>query len=113
MNINEKLFQDTTSTNTVVADKNISVELPIVKKGNKATVTYNGLLNNCGAEKVYLHFGFDGWKDAETIPMYKNHGSYNTEIRMTGREELNFCFKDNADNWDNNSGKNWTIKIHS
>lgn len=108
MSINERIFQDTT-----ISDKNIAIELPVIKKGNKATVSYNGLLTNSGAEKVYLHYGFDGWNSAETIPMYKTHGSFNTEIKVTGKQELNFCFKDNAENWDNNSGTNWKVQIHS
>lgn len=95
-----------------ILDNNISIELPEVKKGDKTSVRYNGLLTNSGAEKVYLHYGYDGWKNTETVPMKKDvTGSFSTEIKVKGNSEINFCFKDNADNWDNNSGSNWKVEI--
>ena len=42
-----------TDGNTIV-DKSIAIELPEVNKGNSATVSYNGILSNSGAEKVLL-----------------------------------------------------------
>ncbi len=108
MSINEKIFPD-----TITVDKSISIELPVVKKGIKTSVSYNGILNNSGADKVYLHYGFDGWKNTETVPMYKTHGNYSTEVKVEGKNELNFCFKDNANNWDNNNGANWKVNINS
>ncbi|MBC8059397.1 MAG: carbohydrate-binding protein [Clostridiaceae bacterium] len=109
MNVHERLGHV-----AVVPDNSIAIELPVVKKGNKTSVCYNGILSNSGAEKVYLHYGFDGWRNTETVPMYKsNHGSYSTEVKVDGKEVLNFCFTDNANNWDNNNGSNWTVGIDS
>jgi hypothetical protein len=108
MNINSHNDQDSAFSD------NISIELPEVKRGNNTTVSYNGLLTNSGAEKVFLHYGYDGWKNAETIPMKRDiRGAFNTEIKVKDGTELNFCFKDNADNWDNNSGINWKVEINS
>ena len=109
MNMHEKVTHESVTT-----DSNIAIELPVVKKGNKASVSYNGILSSSGAEKVYLHYGFDGWNNTETVPMYKsNHGAYNTEVKVDGRDVLNFCFTDNANNWDNNNRSNWTVGINS
>lgn len=86
--------------------------LPEIEKGRETSISYKGLLSNSGAEKVYLHYGFDGWGNAHTIAMKKNlSGNFKTEIKVNGNEELNFCFKDNANNWDNNNGLDWKVEI--
>lgn len=108
MNIDNRIFHEDADI-----ENNITIELPEVKRGNKTSVSYNGILNNSGAEKVYLHYGYDGWKNAETVPMKKDiTGGYNAEIKVVGKEQLNFCFKDNADNWDNNNGLDWKVEIN-
>ena len=109
MSILEKSIHDRTNI-----DSNISIELPEVKRGEKASVSYNGVLTNSGSEKVFLHYGFDGWHDTDTVPMKKDHnGTFSTEVRVEGKNELEFCFKDSANNWDNNNGSNWKIEINS
>lgn len=111
MNSSERFaFDGTTSNNTA----NISIELPEVRKDEKASVSYNGILTSTGADKVYLHYGYDGWNGTETVPMKKDaSGGYTAEIKVKGQEELNFCFKDNANNWDNNNGSDWKVDINS
>lgn len=86
--------------------------LPEVIKGSETSISYDGILSNSGAEKVYLHYGFDGWSNAKTVAMKKGlSGAFNTEIKVKGKDELNFCFKDNANNWDNNYGSDWKVEI--
>lgn len=106
---------DTTFGDTRISNEsNISIELPEVKKDNKVAVNYNGVLNSKGADKVYLHYGFDGWKNADTIPMKKTlDGTFIAHVEVDGNNEMDFCFKDNANNWDNNSGANWKVGINS
>lgn len=116
--INGKIYNDDTIISGSISrdndPKDIYVELPDVKKGKKTTVHYSGILNNSGAEKIYLHYGFDGWNNTSTVPMKKTHdGCYSMEIDVRGNNEVNFCFKDSADNWDNNSGTNWNVGITS
>lgn len=104
MNIHDKL--------DYFNDNEIAIELPKVGENEKTTVRYNGLLTNKGAEKVYLHYGFDNWTNTNTVPMSKSsRGSYTTEIKVKGKDSLEFCFKDNANNWDNNNGSNWSVDI--
>lgn len=38
-------------------------------------------------------------------------GNFVCTTKIQGTREMNFCFKDSANNWDNNSGWNWTCKI--
>lgn len=107
MSISDKLIQE-----AGITENSIVIELPEVRHGNRTTISYNGILSNCGADKVFLHYGYDGWHNTETIPMKKDtRGHYNTEIKVKGHNEMNFCFKDSADNWDNNNGTNWKVGI--
>ncbi|SPF46530.1 conserved hypothetical protein [Candidatus Desulfosporosinus infrequens] len=98
--------------NGIETSDNISILLPEVKKSSETSISYNGLLSNSGAEKVYLHYGFDGWSNSETVAMKKSlSGVFNAEVKINGKDELNFCFKDNANNWDNNNGSDWKVEI--
>ncbi len=36
-----------------------------------------------------------------------------TQIKMESEDVFNVCFKDSANNWDNNSGRNWSARIAS
>jgi len=80
--------------------------------GNEVTVIYNGLLKNSGADQVYLHYGFgdtNHWYDIDTTRMENSARGFEKTIRMKNHV-LKFCFKDSANNWDNNNGHNWTVR---
>lgn len=107
MNIGERLTHESSEI-----DESIIIDLPEVKHGSKTMVTYNGILSNKGADKVYMHYGFDGWHNTDTQPMKKNiNGCFNAEVQVRGHHQMEFCFKDSANNWDNNNGTNWKVDI--
>ncbi|PRX34908.1 putative carbohydrate-binding protein with starch-binding CBM53 [Orenia metallireducens] len=94
----------------------IRIEPFPVKAGQRVRVGYNGLLAKSGANQVYLHAGLsrhgDIWEQAKDIVMDNNIDTWTAELEVpTEFEKFNFCFKDCADNWDNNNGKNWTYTI--
>lgn len=80
---------------------------------NNVKLTYNGLLAKSGASQVYAAIGYgsnNNWENVEHYPMNKtmtNTFEANIPIKKTGN--LNVCFKDSANNWDNNSGMNYTF----
>ena len=83
-------------------------------KGGLQEIGYRGLLARHGADKVYLHYGVDGWKNPKTVPMEKrSDGSFSCQISCDAERSIDFCFKDSADHWDNNSGWNWSVDIKS
>jgi hypothetical protein len=93
----------------------IVVEPVPVTPGEELRIRYNGLLAESGAESVYLHYGYGtakSWHDISSIPMQKMHEGFETRFRVENHEGLHFCFKDCAENWDNNHGRNWTYTIH-
>jgi hypothetical protein len=83
-----------------------------IKSGDSVIVTYNGLLANCGAESVIMHIGYgDNWDNKEFIPMEYDDGIFKASLVIANAGSLNVAFKDSAENWDNNSGSNYTFKV--
>ncbi|NPV71665.1 MAG: carbohydrate-binding protein [Firmicutes bacterium] len=98
----------------MIADDRVWVRPVPAVKNQKAEMGYKGLLANSGADAVWAHVGFDGWKNIHTIPMMKRgDGSFTCDITCQGDRQMNFCFKDSANHWDNNSGWNWSCDIKS
>jgi hypothetical protein len=95
-------------------DHRVEIDPYPIKAGGKVKIKYNGLLAGSGADKVYLHYGVDGWKKPQTIPMEKSGNYFETEVKITASvRHMDFCFKDCADHWDNNTGLNWTAEAQN
>ena len=86
---------------------------PLSQDGREVTITYNGLLQNSGAEEVYLHHGFgDNWHSTSEFRMEKTPQGWQKTVVMQDNQ-VTFCFKDNAQHWDNNEGHNWMYRLSS
>ncbi len=93
-------------------DDRISMEPGTPAKGQEVRIEYRGLLAQSGADSVWMHCGFDGWSKTQDIYMNRTpHGSFSCTAPVQGTREMNFCFKDSADHWDNNNWQNWTATI--
>lgn len=87
---------------------------PLSEDGRHVSILYKGLLADQGATSVYLHYGYGEQQDwFETIdqPMEQRTNGWEKVVRLTKGNQLNFCFKDSSNNWDNNKGANWAYKI--
>ncbi|GAB6098912.1 hypothetical protein JCM16358_07910 [Halanaerocella petrolearia] len=88
-----------------------------IYSGDTVTISYKGLLAKSGADQVYLHCGTstgdNQWQNVNDIKMDKSDDGYwRAQTKVPTGNNLNFCFKDSANNWDNNSGHNWSQKIN-
>jgi hypothetical protein len=84
--------------------------------GEELKVKYKGLLADSGAGKVYFHVGYGSgsWEKVSDVPMRKTKdGGWSVTIQVEESSSLNFCFRDDAQNWDNNAGKNWSYQVHT
>jgi hypothetical protein len=80
--------------------------------GDKIRISYDGLLAKSGAPEVFAHVGFGNkWNNSTDIKMLKTPSGFETTVPVTKSEPLYICFKDTANNWDNNSGMNYTFDI--
>ncbi|HEY5586196.1 MAG TPA: carbohydrate-binding protein [Ruminiclostridium sp.] len=80
--------------------------------GDKVKLSYTGLLAQAGAESIFLHVGFgDKWENSLLIPMNFEQGIFSAELDVIDNKSFGVCFKDSAENWDNNSGENYVFKV--
>ncbi|KAF1084271.1 hypothetical protein SPSYN_02675 [Sporotomaculum syntrophicum] len=80
--------------------------------GNQVNICYSGLLSKCGADQVYLHCGYSDpnkWQEPMTTNMDRTSRGWEKNVPMKNHT-LTFCFKDSANNWDNNCGYNWIAR---
>lgn len=83
---------------------------------DEITILYDGLLSQAGADQVYLHCGYGNphnWHQVKDLRMEKTGRGWVKTFKLQDDSRLNFCFKDSANNWDNNNGINWSLEIHN
>lgn len=68
-------------------------------------VTYTGALSGTG--NVYLHYGQENWTNVSEKKMRTLKTSCKTEVTLPANCELNFCFRNESNTWDNNSGHDY------
>ena len=75
-------------------------------------VSYTGKFYQGNNEKVFLHYGYGkDWNNLNEIEMNKTDLGYQAELQLLGDDTLNFCFKNQNNEWDNNFGKNYIFDI--
>lgn len=102
--------------NMAGTDAGITVDPMPITAGQQVTILYNGLLADSGADQVYLHMGYglsNIWNNVQTVRMSHTGYGWEKSVSVTDTSRLNICFKDSANNWDNNNGVNWSFEIHN
>jgi hypothetical protein len=90
----------------------VTIQPAIPTVGESITVMYDGLLSKSGASHVYARIGFGSdWDKESDYPMMKTDTGFETTIPVEKSDTLNICFKDCANNWDNNSGMNYSFDV--
>jgi len=72
-------------------------------------------LKESGADRVYAHIGYGlgQWSGIKDVEMTRQGDTFVAHVKMESADMFNLCFKDSANNWDNNNGHNWSTKISS
>lgn len=92
--------------------KNIFFNTDKLIQNSKIKISYTGKLFQEESEDVFLHYGFDNeWKELNDSQMEKTDLGFQTEIELPAYQTLNFCFRDNHNNWDNNNNQNYVFDI--
>ncbi len=98
--------------NNDYSSNGVSISPSTPEPGEKAKLVYNGLLAKSGARSIYAHVGFgNSWLNTGDYQMTKTGNTFETMISVSKADTMHVCFKDGADNWDNNSGKNYVFNI--
>lgn len=78
-------------------------------------VSYTGKFyqdNNNNNDKVFIHYGYGkNWDNIQDVEMKKTDLGYQAELNLSGNDTINFCFKNQNNEWDNNFGENYIFNI--
>ena len=75
-------------------------------------VSYTGKFYQGDNDKVFIHYGYGkDWDNVQEVEMKKTDLGYQTELNLAGNETINFCFKNQNNEWDNNLGQNYVFNI--
>lgn len=92
--------------------KNIFFNTDKLIENDVVKISYTGKLFKENFDEVYIHFGFgDNWNNLSDIKMNKTELGFQAEIKLVSTENLNLCFRSNTNEWDNNSGSNYSFHI--
>lgn len=81
-------------------------------ENTKVKVSYTGKFYQGNNDKVFIHYGYgENWNNINETEMVKTELGYQTELDLQGKDTLNFCFKNQNNEWDNNCGKNYIFNI--
>lgn len=90
----------------------IYFEADTLNEGITTEIVYKGKLYEEGADEVYMHFGYGLlWENLQELKLTKYDDCYKTSITLANIGDINFCFRDANNNWDNNDGVNYTATI--
>lgn len=80
---------------------------------SEARICYSGLLTKSGADRVIGVYGFgsnQNWENVSEVTLTRDYtGNFTATIPIASGKNVNFAFRDSAENWDNNSGLNYTF----
>lgn len=92
--------------------KNIFFNTDKLVENTKVKISYTGVLFQANSEEVFLHFGFgEDWEQTADLKMEKTELGFQAEIELVESPLLNFCFKNENDEWDNNNNQNYIFPI--
>jgi len=81
-------------------------------ENTKIKVSYTGKFYQGNNDKVFLHYGYGkDWDNVGEVEMKKTDLGYQAELNLMSSDTLNFCFKNQNNEWDNNLGKNYIFEI--
>lgn len=90
----------------------IYFEADTLSEGITTKIVYKGKLYEEGAEDIYMHFGYGLlWENLQEIKLDKYQDYYQADITLANIGDINFCFRDANNNWDNNEGQNYSATI--
>lgn len=92
-------------TNEIFFNKNLIENETII-------LTYTGKLYREHSSEITIVYGFgDNWEYTSESRMSETENGFEVTIKLKSYNTFNFCFKNNYEIWDNNSGFNYIAPI--
>ncbi len=94
--------------------KDIYINKDTVYENQEIVILYKGYLFSDNLTKpVYISYGYGNmWNNKKEIKMKPSTFGYIVTVKVDSGENLQFCFRDDEGNWDNNLGTNYILPIH-
>ena len=94
--------------------KDIYINKDKVYENQEIVILYKGyLFSNNLTSDVYLSYGYGKmWDNKNEIKMKPSTFGYLATVKIENGENLQFCFRDNYGNWDNNDSTNYVLPIY-
>lgn len=100
------------STNSEYMSNGVTIIPAMPSAGETVKISYDGLLAKSGATDVLARVGFgNNWDMLYDYRMYRSGTGFEANIPVSDANVMNVCFKDCANNWDNNSGRNYIFDV--
>lgn len=81
-------------------------------QGETVLITYSGKLYKEYSAEITIVYGFgENWDYTQETKMQEKENGFEALITLKNYDTFNFCFKNNFNIWDNNSGFNYIASI--
>ena len=92
--------------------KNIFFNTDKLIQNSRVKISYTGKFFEENCEEVFIHYGFGpNWDNLNEVKMEKTELGFQTELDLLDEDTLNFCFKNEFNEWDNNNQNNYTFVL--
>ena len=92
--------------------KNIFFNTDKLVENSKVKISYTGELFQNASTDVSIHYGFGAnWDNINDAKMEKTELGFQIEVELISSDTFNFCFYNENNVWDNNSGNNYVFSI--
>lgn len=92
--------------------KNIFFNTDKLTPNSKIKISYTGNFFQDESKEIYIHLGFgQNWENIQDMKMEKTELGFQAEFELINSNTLNFCFKNENEEWDNNNGQNYIFPI--
>lgn len=93
--------------------KDIYINKDTIYEDQEIVLLYKGFLfSNNLTDEVYISYGYgSNWENKSEIKMKPSTFGYLATIKVESGENLQFCFRNNNGEWDNNNYSNYILPI--
>lgn len=100
------------SANNEYVSNGVSISPVVPAPGDNVKISYDGILSKSGATDILAHVGYgNSWSNVYDYRMVRSGTGFEVTVPVSDSDTMNLCFKDCANNWDNNSGRNYSFDI--
>ena len=88
----------------------IKIDKKEIIANDNITLTYNGELKH--SKRVFVHYGLNNWTNTNEVPMKSTIDGFVATISIpSDAYNIEFAFRNELNNWDNNSNMNYSFSV--